>query len=398
MPLHLIAVKKGEYNPNGAVFHTLNADVPYFNLQWNRKYYESGDFSVQLKASDYDRSWDAFVVKSEANEEKFGAQYGHFEVGMILKTSFTESANGTYVELSGFMLDKLVDGCITSGFFASETTTSLHNVVNICYGKQGEFVRPQGDLLWYENPAYGRGSHGDLEEHPCYALNYENPSFFCVSIGKHFRQLAMNRECGIIAYQTGQLDSDNVRPYPYVFRFFQGTDKSLGNAYGNTPVILSVKAGTASSAELARDLSSLYKGVVGTYGEDTSRKYVYSKAPTSQWNSEKWNMGFVVNQYNVDEGWSGKEADIIEAKAASDAIGLAVTETFDLEAAGFGAEYVDEFNLGDVVTLHMAATDTFATARVIELNEVSKSGDYSLSVKLGSIRLSNIQKALRFVR
>ena len=38
-------------------FELVTADIPYFNLQWQRRYYQPGQFSMQISADVFDKSW-----------------------------------------------------------------------------------------------------------------------------------------------------------------------------------------------------------------------------------------------------------------------------------------------------------------------------------------------------
>ena len=38
-------------------FNLVMAGIPYDNLQWSRRYYEAGDFEMQIPLSAYDKSW-----------------------------------------------------------------------------------------------------------------------------------------------------------------------------------------------------------------------------------------------------------------------------------------------------------------------------------------------------
>ena len=64
--------------------------VEYINLQWNRRYYECGQYSVQILAKDYENSFLYVYRNSEA------------ELGIVQKVEHISEERGEFVQISGF--------------------------------------------------------------------------------------------------------------------------------------------------------------------------------------------------------------------------------------------------------------------------------------------------------
>ena len=66
--------------------------VDFINLQWNRRYYECGQYSVQILAEDYE---DAFQYVYRDTE---------VELGIVQKVEYTSEERGELVQISGFFM------------------------------------------------------------------------------------------------------------------------------------------------------------------------------------------------------------------------------------------------------------------------------------------------------
>lgn len=64
--------------------------VEYINLQWNRRYYECGQYSIQILAKDYENSFLYVYRNSEA------------ELGIVQKVEHISEERGEFVQISGF--------------------------------------------------------------------------------------------------------------------------------------------------------------------------------------------------------------------------------------------------------------------------------------------------------
>ena len=71
--------------------------IDFVELQWSRKYFESGSFVLYMAAKDYDPN------------VKYIQCIGRPETAMVQKVVYEEKNNGEFVTLSGFFIDKVLD-------------------------------------------------------------------------------------------------------------------------------------------------------------------------------------------------------------------------------------------------------------------------------------------------
>lgn len=91
-------------------FNLVSGPLDYESLQWNRRYYEAGDFSMSVLSSDYDPSW-AYIYTP------FRPEMGIIQKVECADTSHTPDGKDT-VTVSGFFLDFILDKLV---FLVEET-------------------------------------------------------------------------------------------------------------------------------------------------------------------------------------------------------------------------------------------------------------------------------------
>ena len=73
----------------------------YINLQWIRRYYEPGEFSVQLPASEY--MADAVYLFTKDRPE----------LGLVQKRQYADGYDGEIIQLSGYFFEYKLNDKIT---------------------------------------------------------------------------------------------------------------------------------------------------------------------------------------------------------------------------------------------------------------------------------------------
>ena len=86
--------------------------LPYFDLVWDRKYYETGQFMVQIRARDY------------SDRMKYLFTMDRPELGVIQKVVY--QAEEGMVEMSGFFYEKRLADKIIYPMFARYGTRSAY--------------------------------------------------------------------------------------------------------------------------------------------------------------------------------------------------------------------------------------------------------------------------------
>lgn len=84
--------------------------LPFLNLQWNRRYYEAGEFSAQIRKQDY------------MPEAAYLFSKDRPEVGLVQKIETDRNVKGEFVMISGHFAEKLADRNIFYPKFAMNAT------------------------------------------------------------------------------------------------------------------------------------------------------------------------------------------------------------------------------------------------------------------------------------
>lgn len=96
------------------------SSINYINLQWNRKYYEVGDFSIQLLQSDYDA------------DVKYVWSPDRPEVGVVEKLETHSDITGDYIQLTGRFIESLFSRSVIVPRFSAngKPSTLSRNIVS----------------------------------------------------------------------------------------------------------------------------------------------------------------------------------------------------------------------------------------------------------------------------
>lgn len=95
-------------------------EVDYIEVQWNRKWYECGMFSVYMAAKDWNKNYKYFRLN------------GRPERGVVLKVEYEQSNNGDFVTLSGLFLQGLLNWkCSAKNRLITSTSVLEDYLVNV---------------------------------------------------------------------------------------------------------------------------------------------------------------------------------------------------------------------------------------------------------------------------
>lgn len=106
------------------------------NIQWNRKYYESGDYALQLCACDWDTNI-AYIYTSERPE-----------MGMVQKVETEHTIKGDFVHVSGFFLEGMLNWKVTYPKHSStgNISAACKSLVNALMADTGVTAPTQTDI------------------------------------------------------------------------------------------------------------------------------------------------------------------------------------------------------------------------------------------------------------
>lgn len=313
----------------------------YFDLMWDRKYYETGKFLVQILARDYNP--DMVYIYSKDRPE----------TGIIECVSYSD--DGSLLTLSGHFAEKILDDKIVYPEFNKTDNISnlcrdivntykedIHNLVLGEYVDEGEQISTQitGDCL-------DKAIYSMLKtEEKSYRMRYayeEDKLYFDIWKGK----------------DRTQTQSDNN------FITFSRGFKNLVNVS-------------------SKDDNSNYKNyfVIGGTGEDKERIYIELDLSNGQYKKKKYidakNMKFNSKKQSKDEYLESLRQKGREK--ASDYVDIHNVE-FDVVESGF--RYMSDYDLGDKCDVVIEDIRKSYEARIIEVCEVFKHNKHTITLTFG---------------
>lgn len=338
-------------------FDLVSIGIPYSNLQWNRKYYEAGDFSVEIPLKIYDTSWKYIGTKDRP------------ELGMIQKIQ--EYGEGDVnVLLSGFFCEKMLDDkVIMPRYIATRSTTE--QLVRELFS---EFKKTLPIKLGKaNNPLLGNKTE-------CNILHDE--------LGKKLYSMLETREC---SYRVRYDFEDNE----LVFTVWQGVNRTQSQS-ANSYQVFSSEFGNIIDKSIDIDESG-YKN--------------YAIIPLSYMQPNGALMEFYVYLDNTN-GEDRKEIVLDVSSSAredADLVGDALQDARERMTSYAKVEdinvviadntgYLVDYDLGDKCDVVLNDVGLKMETRVIEIQEVIKpDGGHAVTIGLGNKRIDNIRRAVNSI-
>lgn len=323
----------------------------FIELQWNRKFYEPGDFSVQILYEEYDPS------------AKFVQLIGRPELGLIQKVEYSESSDGIYVQLSGFFAEKLPDEKITFPTFSAENQT----IESFFSSVWNQYINNSDLAIEYHMRK--------LEPESLNAARISKMSTGD-SITTMLCEALKPSEIGL----TASLDNLNVS---LNFSIKKGKNLTQDNTEGNNFVVFSEFFGNLQGATYIEDNSG-YKNyaVVQGEGEGTERRTVYVDLSNGQ---TKRQLYVDARDLRQEEGISiaDYEAQLRQRgiEKLSETVDITNLETNIVSNAGF--DYMIDYDLGDMVDIEVSMLGKSCQAQIIEASEVISGMKHDVTLTFG---------------
>lgn len=317
------------------------------NVQWRRKYYECGSFSIQLEPADY------------LKNAKYVYTPDRPELGVISQVNFIRNKRENYIQISGYFAESILnkaicdvsaqytytDVCLGLTNFASRNYTSCHCMPSIIF----------------DVPSI-RGTNTDFN--------------------------ALGSNVGDKVYKIAKLHQISPRVYlkddALHFKLWQGKDASIdGN---NKPVIFSDKFNQLSSFNLLmadtnykNSVFAKFKGkLVGSETED-----VWQKVITTSENDKRW---VSIDATSIGTNYISVVGYCNEEMKNSYSIEL----DLDFNADNTDYMYLIDYDLGDIITVLLPELGIQEDARIIEINEVFKNNSHSVKIKFGNTNIKEV--------
>lgn len=334
-------------------FQLVTVNIPYTNLQWNRKYYEAGDFSMQVPIEAFDPSW-AYVGSSERPE-----------FGVVQKVDYTQDQT-EYVQVSGFFYEKVLDDKVCYPRYTGDVSSTETAVRNILTKYKADIPIELGQA---NSPLLGERTQSDFSD------DY---------LGTKLYSILETRELS----QRVVYDYVNDR---LVWGVWQGLDRSQSQD-DNPWAVFSSAFGNVEQADVTQDVSD-YKNycIIPANADDNGKESVVEYVD--------WSNGGYQRQMVLDRRSSRPEEDQTDAdfraglqqEGAEALLEHQVVQDVDVDADEDG--YMRDYDLGDRCDIIIPTLGIDVEARIVEVSEVFKSGAHTVTLGFGNKRLSNLQRA-----
>lgn len=345
-------------------FQLIATGLPYSNLQWNRKYYEAGDFQLEISAKIYDDSW-AYVGTTNRPE-----------LGMIQKIQLFGEGD-VNVLLSGYFFEKILDDKVCYPRYvgdAPNTETAVRNIFERYKEDLPiELAPPNEQLL-------GDRTQSDFSDEP---------------LGTKIFSMLESRECSyriLYDYVNNKL----------LFKVWKGLDRTQsqeGDQKDHNPYqVFSTEFGNITDKTIDIDESGYKNYAVIPVNADDSGKEVDTFYLDLSNGGYKKKIVFDFRASRPEEGQSPSDfkASIIQ-EATERLLSYAKIEDIEIQQAG-AVGYMVDYDLGDKCDVLLSDVDKQAEMRIVEVNEVFKpQGGHTVSVGLGNKRITNIRRAINSI-
>lgn len=321
----------------------------YVNLQWIRRYYEPGEFAVQLPASEYMAEAEYIFTKDRP------------ELGIVQKRQYADGYDGEVIQLSGYFFEyKLNDKITFPRFNASGNIETLARAIVNTY---------KGDI-----PILQMGTANDP------------------LLGSDTTKESTGEGLATVLYallQTQELSFKCI--YDYVnntmtFAVWQGVDRTQDQSE-NSFVTFSEGFRNMQNEEVVIDASNFknYAVVIGNGKyEDGNQievdvdlrsspsdyaKMLYVDQTGATFDSTRQTR----DEYNAQLYQAGRE----ELEKYTDVTSV----TFD--TIDRGLTYLEDYDLGDKCDVILDSVSQSFTVRIIEVTEVFKENKHTVTLQFG---------------
>jgi len=342
----------------------------YTNLQWSRKYRESGTFSIQIPLEQYDPNIKYIYTKSRP------------EVGKVTQVNYQESNGYRSISMSGYFLEEELNRHIaykpgtTNITNAPSWTLQSGKAEGVAYAFFDAFKTINGKNVdgttW--SSALGMVS-GTSQGRGVQAEHHRNGEYLGHKIYLILKASGMS-------YRVRYDFESNRR----TFEVWQGLDRTQSNSYGNNPAIFSTRYGNIKNPNIVID-DSTYKNAAIVTNEyvlnDDSDYTIEAYNDPSDTDTERAFVA-VDSSLNKSDFTASAFKSALENEGQNEVANAEQTINLDFDAIAGTYEYLADFDLGDLCSIEIPEIGLSADARLIGCYEVIKSGDWSLSLEFGT--------------
>lgn len=372
--------------------------IDFIELQWNRKYHDSGNFVLYMAAKNYNPDIKYIQVKDRP------------ETGIVQKVLYEEKTNGEFVTLSGFFIEKLLDCTaptqyIISNLIDDADPSAFNASMRLLFYR---FFIQRTDSLKNSMPSSLIG----VQRVPNPAVFFYETlvkdgvgiprSVISFDVGEPFGEsLYKNLEKYNCSYRVKPLFKNRDESKPILgieTQIWKGRDLRnsiyFGDSIDNVKKIefmvdeSGAKECVIGLQEIPEEITN-YSNAFYSYEDGKYKKYI-SEAYHYE-NNMPTSLGKVFPQKiiktNCNEINANNEKTVRETmqhEAKLELLNNYIDEKISIDVIQNKFYYLKDYDLGDVCTIVIDKIKKMYTARIVEINEVFSQNKNDVELILGT--------------
>ena len=360
----------------------LVALIAYSNLQWNRKFHEPGSFSMIVDSNQDTTDW-RYVYTEKRRE-----------VGKITQKNWKRDKNHTTITLSGYFLEAELNRMICYSkptHFYGDTGTkgaSIDQATSPQWTSQSD-TADKVAKAFFDGFNHIKFTNYDINGNTPEEHEFELGIDFGTIESGDYHYSTHNRNNELLGNKMYSILKPSGGSFEIAFDYINrkkilniviGKNRTWGNIERNNPVLLSSTNGTLTSASIVTSTTNTKDSVIQTLkGEDEVIVLANSLSGASG--------RFVSQEIMASDTDYGTE-NAFKLAAMNDARQVLYDYediyNFDFDADFGSYEYLEDFDLGDLISVNVPEIGLGADVRIIACYEVVKNGVWSMSIEVGT--------------
>lgn len=353
-------------------FNTMALDANYqivsllvfSNLQWNRKYHETGTFSIQIPLWLYSPEMKYIYTKDRP------------ELGRISQVNYIHDEKGQRIHLSGYFEEKDLDRHVV---YPPGTSNILNPVSWIVQSGAAE------DVAYSFFDGFKNISTSEISS----VLNINAGS--SQGRGKTAVHTRNGELLGKKIYNILKPSGMSYRVlYDLVtsaksFDVWSGLDRTDTNAEGNNPIVFSTKYGNIKNPNVLISSVNYKNACIVTHEQQTGESSVLtSRAVHDLSAGEEVRFTFLKSALQKSEYTDEAFIIALDNEGHNEIAEHPEVFNIDFDALEGSYEYMVDFDLGDKCSIEIPEIGLSIQARLIGCYEVMKSGKWTMEMEFGT--------------
>lgn len=333
------------------------------NLQWSRKYYEPGIFSIQIPIEQYSSDIEYIYTKNRP------------EIGKVKQINYLNERNYKNIQLSGYFLEKELDRHVvypkgTSNILdAPEWINFSGKAEDVAYAFFEAFKQISTDTF-SSNLGILSETSKSRGKNSVHARNGEY-------LGKKIYDILKPSE---MSYKTGYDFENNTK----TFSVWSGVDRTEGNAGNNNPVIFSTKYGNIKNPNILISKTDYKNACIVSNEQINGETNSYtSRAVLKETDDEEIRFLSLMSSLSKSDYTDSGFIEALENEALNELEKHQVLINVEFDAMEGSYEYMKDFDMGDKCSLEFPEMNLSLQAVLIGCYEVIKSGKWTMTMEFG---------------